>query len=112
MSNVRLSAYQVMWLFVMFDLPTVTKTDKKNAAKFRKDIEKDGFTMYQFSVYYRFCASTESVDVHIRRIKKIIPLFGKISILTITDKQYSNIINIWGKEEKKNQLQPIQLEFF
>ena len=51
MSENRLNAYHVMWLFVMFDLPTVTKKDKKEAARFRKELEKDGFTMYQYSVY-------------------------------------------------------------
>ena len=43
MSEVRLNAYRIMWLFVMFDLPTQTKVDKKNSARFRKDLEKDGF---------------------------------------------------------------------
>lgn len=46
MSENRLNAYHVMWLFVMFDLPTVTKKDKKETARFRKELEKDGFTMY------------------------------------------------------------------
>ena len=49
MSEVRLNAYRIMWLFVMFDLPTQTKVDKKNSARFRKDLEKDGFIMHQWS---------------------------------------------------------------
>lgn len=32
--------------------------------------------------------------------------------LTVTDKQYANIINRWGKIEQKIQKKPIQLEFF
>lgn len=39
-----------MWVFVMFDLPTLTKKDRKDAARFRKDLEKDGFIMHQFSI--------------------------------------------------------------
>lgn len=46
-----------MWLFVMFDLPTMTKKDRKASALFRKQLEKDGFSMHQFSVYIRHCAS-------------------------------------------------------
>lgn len=95
----------------MFDLPTVTKTDKKHAVAFRNDLEKDGFTMHQYSVYMRYCASHESAETHIKRVKRFTPNKGKVSILTITDKQYSNIINIWGTIEKKKKM-PIQLEFF
>lgn len=57
-----------MWLFVMFDLPTMTKKDRKASALFRKQLEKDGFSMHQFSVYIRHCASKESADVHIKRV--------------------------------------------
>lgn len=112
MTFTRLNAYHIMWLFVMFDLPTVTKTDKKHSALFRKSLEKDGFVMHQYSVYIRFCASLESQEVHIKRIQNNIPPKGKVSILTITDKQYSNIINIWGAIQEKSRPQPLQLEFF
>lgn len=112
MSFIRLNAYSIMWLFVMFDLPTVTKKDKKLSAKFRKDLEKDGFVMHQFSVYMRYCASFESAQVHIKRVRSIIPERGYVSILSITDKQYSNIVNIWGSVEEKSKPTPLQLEFF
>ncbi|AVM53814.1 CRISPR-associated protein Cas2 [Bacteroides zoogleoformans] len=112
MTELRLNAYHIMWLFVMFDLPTVTKKDRKEFARFRKDLEKDGFSMYQFSVYIRYCASLESANVHIKRVKKITPAKGKVSILTITDKQYGAIINIWGEINKKLIQTPLQLEFF
>jgi len=112
MSFVRLNAYHVMWLFVMFDLPTVTKKEKSVAARFRKDLEKDGFTMYQYSVYIRYCASLESAQVHIKRVRSLIPPKGMVSILTVTDKQFGNIINIWGEIQKKAPQNPLQLEFF
>lgn len=101
-----------MWLLVMFDLPTLTKTDRKVATKFRKELEKDGFAMHQFSVYIRYCASLESANVHIKRVRALVPERGMVSIVTITDKQYSGIVNIWGKVEKKCRPAPLQLEFF
>ena len=101
-----------MWLFVFFDLPTTTKTERRNAAQFRKALEKDGFSMMQFSVYVRHCASRESMAVHIKRVRKIIPSAGYISILSVTDKQYSEIINFWGKIEKNKLQTPQQLEIF
>lgn len=111
-SEIRLNSYRIMWLFVMFDLPTLTKVDKKYSARFRKDLEKDGFIMHQWSVYIRHCASFESANIHIKRIKSFAPSKGLVSILTVTDKQYSDIINIWGVIEKKKQQTPMQLEIF
>lgn len=101
-----------MWLFVMFDLPVKLKKDQKKATLFRKCLEKDGFVMHQYSVYLRYCGSLESAAVHIKRIKANVPVKGHVSILTVTDKQYANIINIWGTIEKKKQPIPLQLEFF
>ena len=53
--------------------------------------------MHQFSVYMRFCGSLESAQVHIKRIRSFTPESGQVTILSITDKQYSNMIHIWGK---------------
>ena len=112
MSFERLNAYHIMWIFVLFDLPVKLKKDQKQAALFKKNLEKDGFTMHQFSVYIRFCASLETAQVHIKHVRGFAPDKGRISILTITDKQYSNIINIWGAVEKKSKPIPLQLDFF
>ncbi len=101
-----------MWLFVFFDLPTNTKKERKAAARFRKDLLTDGFTMMQYSVYTRHCASSESADVHQRRIEDNVPSAGQVSILRITDKQYGNIINFWGKLDKPLEPAPQQLELF
>ena len=114
MTEIRLNAYHIMWLFVFFDLPTNTKKQRKNAASFRKSLEKDGFTMMQYSVYIRHCASKESRDVHTNRVKSFVPTEGKVSILSVTDKQYGDIHNFWGKieEKKENRPLPQQLEIF
>jgi CRISPR-associated protein Cas2 len=101
-----------MWLFVFFDLPVGTKKERKEAAGFRKKLEKDGFSMMQFSVYTRHCASRESADVHIKRTKSFIPEKGQVSILMITDKQYGDIFNFWGRESKPLGPIPKQLELF
>ena len=73
----RLSEYRVMWVLVLFDLPTETKKDRKIYLEFRKKLLKDGFTMFQFSIYVRHCASKENADVHIRRVKSFLPDFGE-----------------------------------
>jgi CRISPR-associated protein Cas2 len=108
----ELNGYRIMWLFVFFDLPTETKKDRRNAQQFRKNLLKDGFTMMQFSVYNRHCASSESADVHEKRVNDLLPPLGKVSMLRITDKQYGNIANFWGRIELGKAPQPQQLELF
>lgn len=101
-----------MWLFVFFDLPVVTKKERKAYALFRKRLQADGFTMMQFSVYKRHCPSRENAEVHIRRVKSFLPEKGQVSIVQITDKQYGRIMNFWGKASSPVAKAPQQLEFF
>lgn len=101
-----------MWLFVFFDLPVTTKTERKAAAEFRKELEGDGFTMMQFSVYIRHCPSKENRDVHSKRVKEMVPQKGHIVILAVMDKQYSEMINIWGMKQTPIKQAPQQLELF
>jgi len=112
MSELRLNAYRIMWLFVLFDLPTRTKKHRKDAARFRKDLEKDGFTMMQFSVYVRHCPSKENADVHQKRVKALIPPEGQVTILCVTDRQYGDMVNFWGRIETEVPHSPQQLELF
>ena len=112
MSENRLNAYRIMWLFVFFDLPVVTKKQRKAAALFRKNLMKDGFVMFQYSVYIRHCGSHESMKVHAKRVKLFVPDEGKVSVLSVTDKQYGDIVNYWGTKEKDKKVisEPVQLE--
>lgn len=112
MNSERLNAYRIMWLFVFFDLPTETKKDRKNYTVFRKKLQQDGFSMMQYSVYIRHCPSKETADVHVKRVKKMLPPRGQVSITMITDKQYGGIVNFWGKGEKPLPPTPQQLEIF
>ena len=112
MEHTRLNAYKIMWLFVFFDLPVTTKKERKLAATFRKKLIQDGFTMMQWSVYTRHCASSESADVHESRIKSFVPEKGQVTIMRITDKQYGNIVNMWGKKKQEMEDAPQQLELF
>lgn len=101
-----------MWVLVFFDLPTVTKQDKKVYALFRKRLQYNGFTMFQFSIYVRHCASSENAAVHIRRVKAILPEYGKVGILCITDKQFANIELFYGQKPQLPNAPGQQLELF
>lgn len=108
----RLNAYRIMWVIVMFDLPTETKKDRKNYTLFRKKMMKDGFQMFQFSMYIRHCSSRENADVHVKRVKSSLPPRGHVGVLTITDKQFGMIEIFWGKDKVDPPATHQQLELF
>lgn len=101
-----------MWLFVLYDLPTETREERKIAANFRKNLIKDGFMMFQFSIYIRFCPSIENTEVHVKRTKYSLPKTGSVCILRITDKQFGDIELFEGKKETLPIQQPPLLELF
>lgn len=107
----RLNAYRVMWTFVMYDLPTETKKERKLAALFRKNLLKNGFSMFQFSSYIRHSSSSENADMHKKRVLKNLPEFGKVGILQITDKQFERMEIFYGHKaiEKPNVQQQLEL---
>lgn len=108
----RLSEYRIMWVLVLFDLPTETKVERKTYTLFRKKLLADGFTMFQFSIYIRHCPSRENADVHIKRVRGLLPGKGHIGILCITDKQFGDIEIYYGKKQTKTALPSQQLELF
>lgn len=97
---------------VFFDLPTDTPKDRKAASNFRKLLMRDGFTMFQFSIYMRHCASKENADVHIKRVRSILPEHGHVGIMTITDKQFGEIVLYDGKVRNEPSAPGQQLELF
>lgn len=101
-----------MWVIAMFDLPTDTPSARKAYARFRKDLLEDGFTMMQYSVYSRHCASIENAEVHVNRMGNRVPAAGEVRFLTITDRQFSRIKVYAGKKRQPSPSSPSQLEFF
>ena len=108
----KLNEYRVLWVLVFFDLPVVTKKDRKIYTRFRKFLLDDGFTMFQFSIYLRHCPSRENAIVHIRRVKMWLPQKGHIGIMTITDKQFGDMEIYYGEEKQKVETGWQQLEMF
>lgn len=112
MSHDRLNQYRIMWVFVYFDLPTLTPKDKRAYTDFRKGLKKDGFTMIQYSIYARHCSSYENAEVHKKRVKAMMPDDGHIIIFEITDAQFGRMEFFFsGKRHSKKQHNN-QLEMF
>ena len=106
-----LNKYRIMWIFVLFDLPTYTKKDRKESARFRNNLIKDGFTMMQYSVYMRHCPSRENAEVHIKRVKSFLPPKGMVNILRVTDKQFGMMESFISKKKAPLPEESYQLEF-
>ena len=96
-----LSWMRIMWMLVLFDLPVGNAEERKAATKFRNDLLDKGFMMAQFSVYYKLAGVRENAERLSQEIQKLVPPKGSVNILTITDKQYENMVCIVGKKKKK-----------
>ena len=111
-TNNRLNQYRVMWVLVLFDLPTDTKKHRKAANDFRKNLLKDGFTMFQFSIYIRHCPSRENATVHSNRVKSMLPQYGKVATIMITDRQFGMIEIFHSTIPKPPPEGAVQLQMF
>jgi CRISPR-associated protein Cas2 len=103
------SRIKTMWMFAMFDLP-VDSADKRRAyTRFRKALIREGFLMIQYSIYIRYCKSRENSNTYFRHIKKVLPAEGQVRLLSVTDKQFSDMKIYFGKNYEKPQKKPEQL---
>ncbi|MCV6600080.1 MAG: CRISPR-associated endonuclease Cas2 [Cohaesibacter sp.] len=107
-----LSGYRVLWILVMFDLPTDTKKQRKAATRFREFLLNEGFERSQFSVYARFVSGKEGFDARVRKIERNLPTEGDVQILQFTDKQYENMIRFYDQGRQKNRKKHDQLVLF
>lgn len=101
-----------MWMVVMFDLPVVTKNERRASTGFRNALLDMGFEMSQFSVYMRFCTSGTQVDTYCKRVESSLPEGGKVTILQFTDKQYERIISFHGRAKLPANKTPDQFDLF
>jgi CRISPR-associated protein Cas2 len=103
----RLSSYEIMWMIVLFDLPVVEAADRSAASKFRSELLNMGFTMSQYSVYYKLMPGKERAARFRAMVGAAVPDKGRVDILTITDRQYGAIETFRGgtREERKTDSQ-------
>ena len=107
-----LSGYRLMWMLVMFDLPVVTKPERKAANEFRLSLLDMGFLRSQLSVYMRFCTSHAQVQTYCQRVEDALPVGGQVNILQMTDKQYERIISFQGRKAMPAKKTPDQFDLF
>lgn len=96
----------------MFDLPTDSKKQRKDAGAFRNFLLDEGFERSQFSVYARFVNGKEAFATRVSRIERNLPESGDVQILNFTDRQYRDIIHFSDQGRRTARENPKQLVMF
>jgi CRISPR-associated protein Cas2 len=97
-------------MLVFFDLPVVTRAERRAYTQFRRFLLNDGFDMIQFSVYGRILNGNDAQDKHLKRLLANLPPEGSVRLLTVTEKQFASMRLLVGlplfqeKAVKANQM--------
>lgn len=86
-----------MRMLVFFDLPVVTRAERRAYALFRRFLLNDGFDMIQFSVYGRVLSGRDADAKHTERVVANLPPDGSVRVLTVTEKQYARTRILVGR---------------
>lgn len=89
-------SYRFMRIIVFFDLPTLTDKNRREYRGFRKMLIENGFVMMQESVYTRMVLNRTVQNSVVDLLIKNKPSEGLVQALVITEKQFSNMVNILG----------------
>lgn len=101
-----------MWIFALFDLPVDTKQHRREYARFRKSLLREGFVMLQFSVYAKHGASEESIECVRDHVRGALPPHGQVRLLAVTDHQFGRMEVYFGKKRRFAEDPPAQLMLF
>ena len=108
----KISGWRIMWTWVTYDLPTKTDEDKARYRIFHNILLDMGFDMLQFSVYARPSPNEEVAEALGRQLQKQIPIYGRVRIFRLTDKQFGEMKVFEGKKQVETENAPQQLTFF
>lgn len=90
-----------MRVMVLFDLPVITATQKREYIRFRKYLLKSGFVMQQESVYSKLALNTSVAQRIAENVRKNKPKEGLVQMLTITEKQYNRMELLVGETKSE-----------
>ena len=87
---------RAMRLLIMFDLPSVKKTDLRHYRKWHDFLVRTGFIMMTESVYSRLVIN-KSVSQSLRKlVSDNLPPKGDVQLLEITERQFASIEYLLG----------------
>ena len=83
-------------IIIAFDLPAITPKDKANYRKFRSYLIKNGYMIFQESLYYKIIKNSLDSQKEIRMVSSLAPDSGNIIALPLTLNVVYKIISIRG----------------
>ena len=92
-------SYRYMRMILMFDMPTDTAEERKAYRKFRKFLLNEVFIMHQFSIYSKLLLNNTANKAMVDRLQENNPKKGNITLLTVTEKQFSRMIYLHGDKD-------------
>lgn len=106
--------FKMGWLVVAFDLPVMSKEQRKAASGFRNWLLDDGYQMIQFSVYARSCVTFARQETHLDRLKQNLPPEGSVRAVFVTRAQWERSFVIQGApaEETAAEEMPEQIQLW
>ena len=96
--------YVAVRVICIFDLPVTTDNERRAYRRFRKFLIENGFEMLQYSVYIRTCPNRSFANKFYYRIKQNAPRKGDIQLLTITEKQFEDMVHIVCDDKEKRKI--------
>ena len=90
-------SFRYMRVFVFFDLPTTTVSERRTYRNFRQFLIKNGFIMMQESVYSKITLNATAAKSITENVRKNAPEKGSVMLMIVTEKQYANIEYITGE---------------
>jgi len=102
-----------MRLLVFFDLPVVTRAERRAYTVFRRFLLNDGYDMIQFSIYGRILNGRDAGAKHQKRLIDNLPPAGSVRCMTVTEKQFAGITLLVGQPRfQEKSVQAAQMLLF
>ena len=96
----------------MFDLPTLTAHQRRDASHHRNHLKHTGFDMVQLSVYAKYIVNAGYLPTLYKKIEEVIPDDRKVRALSISDVEWSKTMLFQGKKRVQVELATQQLLIF
>lgn len=94
-------SFRFMRVFAMFDMPTLTTSDRREYRKFRKFLIKLGFIMLQESVYVKLVLNSTAAKTVQENVKRNAPPKGLVQLINVTERQFASMEFITGSFESE-----------
>lgn len=83
-------------MIVIYDLPTLTSTQRRDAQIFRKKLLANSYVQLQESVYVKLLRNTSSTDSETAIVRELAPTEGVVQVLPMSLQVFQNMRTLNG----------------